>query len=344
MNHVMPVNQRLDELEFLAGRMSDLSEYERIIYEGGAILSNSKSAAELINLTYNLDHYEVILGVYDNEQLGIYCVKHGLINELKNAPADVLKYIDYHKLGILKREEDFGVFTNGNYIVGTGNYPPRCIYDGNNLPDVICNSECYLKLRLTSLAVADGTWLKLPLDGETDPDFNSNDELQVALHKLKVKDLSECGISQCVCTLPNIEESIKTHPADLNELVWKANNVGYGLAEIGNKDLDKYKAALIYEDCTDLDFAADILQNLKCYDIEPYVSSADQYGEHILNRKEYQSPTGTALLNCTDLAKYSSAELAKLGAVVTEYGIITKNQNEFIFCYYTPQPRGIQME
>lgn len=256
LNRVMTEHCGLDELNYLAQRLSDLSEHERMKMKGAVVLSNSKVPVDIINLTYNLENYDVVPAVGNDEQLGLYCQEVHKFGALRNAPTDLLKYLDYEKLGSLQRQNDNGVYAGGNYIKALDTSCKQ-VYDGRHIPTEINDTGYYIKLRLTSVKEQDGTWLKLPA-GE--------DEVQVALKKLKVRDISECTVVKCLSILPKLEESIRQHP-DLNDFIEKTNNLGFGIDQMPNSEITaKFKAALIYEDCTDLGFAADITENLDCYD------------------------------------------------------------------------------
>lgn len=266
LNKVMPEKCRLDELNCLAQRLSDLSEYERMKFEGAAILSDGKVPADFINLTYNLDCYVITPNIGDDEQLGIYCLEVQKFGALRNAPIDLLKHLDFEKLGSLQRQNDNGVYAGGNYIKAS-DISCNQVYDGKHIPEEIKDTGYYIKLRLTSEKELDGTWLKLP---------TGEDEVQAALEKLEVANISACTVVKCVSILPKLEESIHQHP-NLSDFIEKVNNLGFGIDQMPNSEITaKFKAVLIYEDCTDLDFAADITENLDCYDFYPLLSSAEE--------------------------------------------------------------------
>lgn len=326
LNRVMPEPCRLDELNYLAQRLSDLSEYELMKFAGAAVLSNSSEPKEFINLSYNLDCYEVIPNATDDEQLGIYCVENYKFESLRKVPLDMLNYLHHEKLGCLQRERDNGVYTEGNYIRAL-DMSHNQVYDGSHIPEQIKDTGYYIKLRLTSEKEPDGTWLKLPA-GE--------DEVQVALNKLKVTVICECTVGKCVSILPKLEESIHQHP-NLSDFIEKVNNLGFGIDQMPNREMTtKFKAALIYEDCTDLNFAADITENLNCYDFYPTLVSAEDYGRNLAFEKGYLKPSDNEISSCFDFEKYGREQMATKGSVKTEYGMISRNEKEFLFGYYTP--------
>ena len=325
LNRVLPERVSLNELNYLAQRLSDLSEYERMKFEGAAVLTSSSEPEELINLSYNLENYEVVPNVGNDEQLGRYCLEVNKFGALKNAPPELLKHLDNEKLGSFQRQSDNGVYAGGNYIKAQ-NTSSKQVYDGSHIPEQIKDTGYYIKLWLTSAKEPEGTWLKLPAD---------EDELQAAVKKLKVDDISESTVEKCVSILPKLEESIGQHP-HLNDFIEKTNNLGFGIDQMPNSEMTaKFKAALIYEDCTDLDFAADITENLDCYDFYPALSSAEEYGRNLAFEKGYLKPSDNEILSCFDFEKYGREQMEAKGTVKTEYGMISRNEKEFFFGYYT---------
>jgi hypothetical protein len=91
---------------------------------------------------------------------------------------------------------------------------------------------------------------------------------------------------ECVCEYPNLNRCIETHAdTPLTNLVWTARNFAYAeseLSQYGKNAFDKLAAVLELEDCSNLDFAADITQNLRCYNFAP---DAAGYAESYLRRK-----------------------------------------------------------
>lgn len=326
LNRVLPERASLNELNYLAQRLSDLSEYERMKFEGAAVLTSSSEPEELINLSYNLENYEVVPDVGNDTQLGRYCLEVHKFGALKNAPPELLKHLDYEKLGSLQRQNDNGVYAGGNYIKAL-DASSKQVYDGNHIPEQIKDTGYYIKLRLTSAKEPDGTWLKLPTD---------EDELQAAVKKLNVADISESTVEKCISILPKLEESIRQHP-DLNDFIEKANNLSFAIDQIPNSQITaKFKAALIYEDCADLDFAADITENLDCYDFYPALSSAEEYGRSIAFEKGYLKSSDSQILSCFDFEKYGREQIALKGVMTAQYGMIARNEKEFYFTFYTP--------
>jgi hypothetical protein len=349
MDHVITGSQRLDELNFLAQRLSDLSELERRTFAGAVQLEGCKTPAECINLTYSLYSYiyTVHPHISNEEDLG-RCYASGLISQFKNMPPEIMKHLNYEELGRHIFQSDTAVFAGGHYI-------KRCAlnhiepYSGTLIPDSRKTDTCFMKIRLVSEKDPDGTWLKFPQEGfvEEPGNFENNKEILAALEKLHVSDLSECSISRCVCSVPSLERCIETHQdLPLKDFIWKANNAAVGIEETsegGEGLVEKCYAALEYENCSDLDLAADISQNLRCYEFLPdQCADLKTYGQLML-AKHYHL-TDESLITCFDLEAVGKELMKAVGAVSTRYGIISRTDEPFLYDFSSPSSSGMQMQ
>lgn len=111
--------ESLDELNYLACRIKELNEYEKekfdAIIESGIDLRENGLEA-YINLTYNLDIYDVISDINDNYDLGVYYAKN--LYDLENM-GELANYIDYEALGRDKSINEGGCFAKGKYVLDT---------------------------------------------------------------------------------------------------------------------------------------------------------------------------------------------------------------------------------
>lgn len=196
------------------------------------------------------------------EDLGKYSQKGAA-----SLPEDVLPYVDFDHIGQEFEDEHPGLFIGGYYV----EYPKKAAepaYSGKNafLPE---DSDWSVKLKLASPAVPEGVWLRLPgYDGKMAEDA---DEVVLALDELRVKSLEDCTLLEARCILPEAGDLTKQY-SSITDLVRDGDNLGYVLAEQGQGKahwLDKFAAALEYEDCRTLKFALDISQNLRCYEWVP---------------------------------------------------------------------------
>ena len=85
-------NESIDELNYLSALISDIDEGELAKFEAAAVYGdNSGNVKELINLAQNLDYYDFLPNVADNDDLSRYP-----IDELGYAeiPDHLVNYID----------------------------------------------------------------------------------------------------------------------------------------------------------------------------------------------------------------------------------------------------------
>ena len=110
--------ENIDELNHLACLLSemsqsDLEKFETVI-DAGHHTSNVK---DLINLTYNLDCYDLYPDIADDEALGrLYLQEFGTIP----VPEALVDYIDYEAYGRDARINENGHFAPGGYVRGSG--------------------------------------------------------------------------------------------------------------------------------------------------------------------------------------------------------------------------------
>lgn len=108
----------LDELNYLASKLDDMSqdEYERF-QAAMEIGDHTGSIQELINLTENLDCYDVYPDIHDHDDLGRYYIEE---LDAMQVPEHLLGYIDYEAYGRDIALEESGQFTDLGYVRDTG--------------------------------------------------------------------------------------------------------------------------------------------------------------------------------------------------------------------------------
>ena len=109
--------ESLDKLNYLASRLEELSPDELEKYK--AILESAdipESGIDgLINLTFNLDRYDIYPDISDEEDLGRYYVEESGIYDTK-AMGALANYIDYEAFGRDVALDEGGHFTDHGYI------------------------------------------------------------------------------------------------------------------------------------------------------------------------------------------------------------------------------------
>ena len=109
----------LDLLNYFAVRLDEMEDCELDVYEAvlEAGLSGSTNLVNLINLTFNLDSYELIPDVDDDDALGTV-----MADELYSEEdlGQLANYIDYERYGRDIRLEEGGCFTSKGCIRENG--------------------------------------------------------------------------------------------------------------------------------------------------------------------------------------------------------------------------------
>lgn len=130
----LPEYAGIDELNYLASRLEELSDYEREHFEAALVMGeNCGSVAELINLTENLDCYYYNSGVHDAYDLGHYWLEESGCYDKRNL-LNLTSYFDYEKFGRNIMLEEAGIFSGKGYVHNTNERFVE-VYNGINIPE-----------------------------------------------------------------------------------------------------------------------------------------------------------------------------------------------------------------
>ena len=126
--------ENLDELNYLASKLDEMSDSEYAQFQAGMEMGDHcGSLQEIINLTENLDCYEIYPNIEDYDDLGRY-----YIDELgvMQVPEHLQNYIDYEAYGRDVAMDENGSFTDQGYVRDTGDRFCE-YYDGErgSIPD-----------------------------------------------------------------------------------------------------------------------------------------------------------------------------------------------------------------
>lgn len=186
----------IDELNFLAKRLGELSEDELTALKAvkSKVLTGDEdevvSMKDLINLTYGLDGVGVYPGISSDEMLGEFVIDNDLHPDISAIPDQSLYLINKATIGKLHRENEGGVFANGKYVVA-GEYELPEVYDGKTLPNDTGELERWFAFRLEIVKPAEDEvepeptddWLFLPADKM---------EIYAMKNKYGVKRIEDC--------------------------------------------------------------------------------------------------------------------------------------------------------
>lgn len=135
----IPDDLSVEELNFLAHRMGQMNEYDKIAFKGCTIMGDGHPSTQfLINLTYNLNNVHTVPAKNDQE-LGKFYVDNDFVDAVSNVPSEyqkeIFEWLDYEKIGRCYREAEGGIFYNGFYVLNTSK-TLNIVYDGIHLPDI----------------------------------------------------------------------------------------------------------------------------------------------------------------------------------------------------------------
>lgn len=331
-NLINSLEKNQEELEFLQDRFKEMSVRERYILEGAVELNEIRNAVDLINLTEQLYRFDYYPNVADEKSLGEYVAKYK-----EHARDEALKFINTEKLGREYHEDFQGEFTDKGYVIQRGII--NQIYDGTNI-DELSKGDWAVKLKLSSKDNPEGAWVNLP---DYERTTGEADELVLALESLGIEDVNEAKLEGVKCILPNIKDLTEQYET-IEELIIDGNNLGYLLDEpYDDKDffLEHLKSAMELENCTRLDYALDISQNLDCYDYLPKTANLERYGRLVADRDKIVKE-GSILGDNFDYVKYAKADIEKEELVSCKYGFIKRNDEKFHY-QFSKEPTNIAL-
>lgn len=137
INHFINEYSDLNELNYLASRLSELddddkSRYEAIVQLGDYIYS----LKDLINLIGNLDCFDYHPDIHNEYDLGYYWIEESGCYDLSNL-GHLASYFDYERFGRDIALEQGGSFVDIGYVYRNGEYFSE-EYEGNFVPEEYC--------------------------------------------------------------------------------------------------------------------------------------------------------------------------------------------------------------
>ena len=313
------------------GQLAALSEKAGEERELAILKMDSNTAKDAVNLLLSLPDYEMICPAGSYKQLGESYLRY------EAGRPDLIPYANLEQIGWNYEDSHPGIFVGDCFVV-LPRQEPKQFYDGTNL-NKLPDTDWSLRLKLASPAVPEGVWLCLP-DSTIDEEGRM-DEIRLALRELKVRSVQECSLLEVRCSLLELSVGLDEYP-DLADLIYDGNDLGYVLQEQGQGELhflEKFRAALEYEQCHGLKLALDIALNLNCYNYCP-ASDMERFGEEVLQKQCETVFRDPVLQGGIDLKTYGEAQLEQQGYLLNTAttGYIRRNGQEFHHERTEPQP------
>ena len=223
----------LDELNYLASKLDNMSqdEYER--FQAAMEIGDHKgSIQELINLTENLDCYDVYPDIHDHDDLGRYYIEE---LDAMQVPEHLRNYIDYEAYGRDIALEESGQFTDLGYVRDTGDSFHE-YYDGErgSIPEeyrVMTFQDDIPKEEISEWA--------MDLAYDMDEFFRQHDPQYAAEHPEEHAAKEEIYENLSDCRIASLEEKLKA--------------LGQTPEDYLPSELEKFKDAVGYEVYLDVD-------------------------------------------------------------------------------------------
>lgn len=109
--------ENLDELNYLASKLDEMDQSDYAKFQAAMEIGDyTSSLQEIINLTENLDCYDIYPDIHDYDDLGRYYLEE---LEVSKVPAHLQNYIDYEAYGRDVALEENGTFTDQGYVWDT---------------------------------------------------------------------------------------------------------------------------------------------------------------------------------------------------------------------------------
>ena len=223
----------LDELNYLASKLDDMSqdEYERF-QAAMEISDHTGSIQELINLTENLDCYDVYPDIHDHDDLGRYYIEE---LDAMQVPEHLRNYIDYEAYGRDIALEESGQFTDLGYVRDTGDSFHE-YYDGErgSIPE-----EYRVMTFQDDIPEEEISEWAMDLAYDMDEFFRQNDPQYAAEHPEEHAAKEEIYENLSDCRIASLEEKLKA--------------LGQTPEDYLPSELEKFKEAVGYEAYLDVD-------------------------------------------------------------------------------------------
>ena len=316
----------VQEQAWVRERLDTLSVREGIALTAATAWHPPETLADAIKHLQALDSCDVYFPAGSYAQLGeLYMRRETRI------PEDAFPYVDLSQLGRQYEDANPGLFVGNCYAEYHCSSAPS--YDGSHLPE---DGGWSVKLKLSSPAVPEGVWMRLPgYDGSA---FLDSDEILLALHELEAESLEDCTLLEARCILPEAGDLMAQY-GSITELVRDGNNLGLILDEQGEGAPDftnRFAAALELEDCRTLRFALDIAQNLHCYD---WISSKNLESHAVSCLLAHGVEANLIQSGVIDLKHYAEDLLETSGymAVSGDAGYARRNGEKFSYEFSAPE-------
>ena len=332
----------LYELNALSRKLAELNPAQQTAFAGLLKMEVEKRDGDifvpkLIDLAYSVDCCHVVAEALNDSQLGRFYADNGFIPITENVPDSVYELLDFEALGRKARNEEGGVFVDRD-TYGCFGYVVRHT-------DLV---EAYKDMDLTPKKPPYTVLLELTKGWFHDSSYDSEKTVQLwfpsspaamdhALNELGASTWAEVSFRCVDCRVPALMDAVSS-----------ANNVAevdrfsQWLENIPKEKLAGYKALLVATQCRDLQNAMMLMDALDSYIFTPSFSSPEDVARGELKVTMAESDA-EILLPHVNLYTYGEALLQSQHAILTEYGVIERQDGQPVLTQQSPE-MGMKMK
>ena len=318
-------------LNALAERLASLSEQQRTAFEGLVRLESSRSGIIPLRtfaaLAEQAEHCQVVPEATDDASLGRVYAANGSIPAVKDVPDKVFELLDFQLLGRRIRQAEGGIFTRHGFVAPDGSWKPTQSQEARVAPETPAGI-----FRLELQLGEEQAELTLP----------AGQELAEVRDRMDAVGLSNCAVTAFRSRIPQLPAAWAI-PERLDTL----NCLAIRLTVLEDREplkLVKYKAVLEVSPPSSLEEAMALTERLDAYTLDRSAASPEDVA-----RGELRSAVGDeqAALLCRylNLYGYGEALIQQYGGELTEYGLLTRADEQPVQEPLPPQPKlgGMEM-
>lgn len=308
-----------DHLNFLAERIGYLTRTEQDVFSAVLRMEDAKTLEEIINLSYNLDQYELLPTGTNQDAVSRLLLKKDKGIEI---PAEIAGFLDHERVSSAYFLRHKGEFSPSGLVLKKEPALLEKIYGNGKYVDPGYEKDSMILLRL----YPKGSWspngdfvLSVPA---------SQERLALARERFGTENLAECGFYTS-CVVP--EDLTDYLPAGFSaEEINQA--AGFFVEKVldGTRETFLHLLAVLEAECPrTLKEVLEVAGNLEDYHICPEgIDSPEEYVHHILEDSEEFYLDGF-IEQFVDMERMAKALMAETGAVETSLGIVTSGKWRF---------------
>lgn len=316
-------------LNALAEKLAGLSGQERTAFEGLVRLQDGRpmEPGALTALAEQARHCHVVPEAADDASLGRFCAANGFIPEVADVPDKVFELLEFQLLGRRIRQAEGGIFTRHGFVAPDGSWKPTQSQEARVAPETPAGI-----FRLELQLGEEQAELTLP----------AGQELAEVRDRMDAVGLSNCAVTAFRSRIPQLPAAWAI-PERLDTL----NCPAIRLTVLEDREplkLVKYKAVLEVSPPSSLEEAMALTERLDAYTLDRSAASPEDVA-----RGELRSAVGDeqAALLCRylNLYGYGEALIQQYGGELTEYGLLTRADEQPVQEPLPPQPKlgGMEM-